>query len=216
MYQLVGLLRGRAGHVGRRNALAVMDCERRLAIDLEARVQRAFLRYPVALACCSLLYAANQVVITPTVLWLLHRSDPGHCRLVRRRLLLAVAAASIWHAVQPVTPPRSMSIGIVDTVSQRTPLKLDSQLVRSLYNPTAAMPSLHVATALLTSSAVREASRSRCTRTAAAVYPALVGVSVIATGNHFVLDIAGGTALAAGTTLAVRQGVSCRKVDRCR
>jgi len=205
--QLVSLLRGRATGPGRRNAFAVLRAERWLVIDVEQRVQRAFLARPAALALCNVIYVANQFVITPAALWAVHRREPGVYAAARDRILVALFGATLWHAVQPVVPPRSLGIGIVDTVSRFTPLNLDSRLTRSIYNPNAAMPSLHMATALLTSRAMWDLGGGPVGRPAAVIYPGLVAAAVVATGNHFVLDIVGGSALAAAATLLIRRRV---------
>jgi hypothetical protein len=66
-----------------------------------------------------------------------------------------------------------------------------------LYNPVAAMPSLHVAFATLTGAAIADRLESRAGRVAAYAYPPLVALVVMATGNHYVLDAAAGAVLGA-------------------
>ena len=204
-YQLVNLLRGRTADVGHRNALALIKLERRLAIDVEQRVQRAFLARPAVLACCNVVYLANQVVATPAAMWALHRLSPAVYVPASRRIVLAMFGGTLWHAIQPVAPPRSLGIGITDTVSRHTPLDLESRLARFLFNPTAAMPSMHVAASVLTGRAMWELGRGWYVKAAAVIYPGIVAVAVVATGNHFVLDILGGLAVTA-VALAICPG----------
>jgi hypothetical protein len=74
---------------------------------------------------------------------------------------------------------------------------LEHPLLVRLYNPVAAMPSLHVAFAVVTGTAIAERAEARSAKAAAYLYPALVTAVVAATGNHYVLDAAAGAALGA-------------------
>jgi hypothetical protein len=56
----------------------------------------------------------------------------------------------------------------------------------------AAMPSLHIAWAVWCTVALWRLSKSRWLRTIAVAYPLVTSLAVLATGNHFVLDILGG------------------------
>ena len=60
----------------------------------------------------------------------------------------------------------------------------------------AAMPSIHVAFAVLTAAGLRDAGRSPWTRRLAPGYPPAVALVVFATANHYVLDAVAGWALA--------------------
>ena len=67
----------------------------------------------------------------------------------------------------------------------------------AFYNPVAAMPSLHVAFAVVTGGEIAERSGSVVVRTAARAYAPLVATVVAGTGNHYVLDAVAGAALGA-------------------
>ncbi len=56
------------------------------------------------------------------------------------------------------------------------------------------MPSVHIAFAVIAGLSLARCGRSRWSRAAGYVYPAYVAVEVIATGNHFVLDVIAGAA----------------------
>jgi hypothetical protein len=70
---------------------------------------------------------------------------------------------------------------------------LEHRWLVKLYNPVAAMPSLHVAFAVVTAAAL-----------AAASYPPLVSLVITATGNHYALDAVAGAALGAGARRLTR------------
>ena len=86
-------------------------------------------------------------------------------------------------------------------------------------NQLAAMPSLHIAWAVWCTLALWQISARTWVRCLAVLYPCMTALAVLATGNHFVLDLAGGlAAIAAGG--GDRGG--CRRAggswpgDRCR
>jgi membrane-associated phospholipid phosphatase len=94
--------------------------------------------------------------------------------------------------------------GFVDTLAQSSVLNHGSGLIQLAANPYAAMPSVHAADALIVGFAMAMLVRSRWARIAWTLWPSWVWFSVMATGNHFWLDIAGGAGLAvvAGTWVA--------------
>ena len=75
----------------------------------------------------------------------------------------------------------------------------------SLANPYAAMPSLHTATALLVGSSAVLLCRHPVAKAVWALYPGLVVFSIVATANHFLLDVLAGICVAILAILTVRQ-----------
>jgi membrane-associated phospholipid phosphatase len=69
-------------------------------------------------------------------------------------------------------------------------------------NPVAAMPSLHVAFAVLVALFITTRLRSRW-RFLLVAYPVAMGFALVYTGEHYVLDLVAGTGYAIGTHLAV-------------
>jgi membrane-associated phospholipid phosphatase len=86
-------------------------------------------------------------------------------------------------------------LGFVDTLSGFG-INHDSAIVRADSNPYAAMPSLHAADALIIGVALAFLVRSRWLKTLWVLWPAWVWFSVMATGNHFWLDIVAGIVVA--------------------
>ena len=82
-----------------------------------------------------------------------------------------------------------------DTITTQTGLALDSKLTTSFYNPIAAVPSLHAGFAVAVSAALAAAARRRSWRLLAWLWAPIVCLAVVATGNHFVADIAAGVAI---------------------
>jgi hypothetical protein len=178
----------------RRNALRLVSLERNLGIALEGRVQAWAVRRPRVAHALNIGYAALNVGLTLGVLVTLHRRrDPAY-RTLRRGVLLAHAGALPVFLVFPVAPPRVVP-GFVDTMAVVSRVDLEHPLLVRFYNPIAAFPSQHLSLAVLTGAALRKRASRRSSRAAASAYAPLVGIVVVATGNHFVLDVAAGAAL---------------------
>jgi PAP2 superfamily len=184
------------------HALQVMSLERYLHLDAEDAVQRAFLSSPL-LPVLNYVYLAAQDVVLPAALVLVYRLNRGTYRTLRNTLLATWALALPVYALFPTAPPRLAGLGIVDTVSTGSPMRLDSGAATALANQFAAVPSLHVGFAFAIGIAVAAAVRTPVLRAAALLWGPLVLLTVIATGNHFVFDAIAGLAItAAGYALS--------------
>lgn len=176
-----------------RNARRICDLEERLGLLVEPRVQRRLLPRTRLLAVLNVAYVTLNVVLTVGWLTLLYRRrDPRFHRFRRAAALSLVGACPVF-ALFPCDPPRSLD-RFVDTVGDI--LDLDSGLVVRLYNPVAAMPSIHLAFAVVTGAAMRETASSGAVRALARAYPPAVFGTVVATANHYVLDGIAGSGLA--------------------
>jgi len=117
------------------------------------------------------------------------------------------SSATPVYAAFPVAPPRLAGIGMVDTITAQTGVALDSSLTTSFYNELAAVPSLHVGFAVAIGVALAAALRQPILRLVALSWGPVIGLAVVATGNHFVFDIAAGVA-AAGAGYVVGAAVA--------
>jgi membrane-associated phospholipid phosphatase len=141
-------------------------------------------------------------VVGLTLLWVYLRRHQHFARF-RNTLLLANALGLVGYVLLPTAPPRMFpSLGFVDTLAAFGGLNHGSGLVQLASNPYAAMPSLHAADALIVGVTLAYVCRSWWSRLVWALWPAWVWFSVMATANHFWLDVVAGAALAA-VTLAV-------------
>ena len=110
--------------------------------------------------------------------------------------MLATAAANVVFWAWPAAPPRFSVPGMADILVTRDILgAAHPRGATSLVNLYAAMPSLHVAWAAWCAIAVVAACRSRWRRLAW-LYPAVTTLVVLGSANHFLLDAAGGLAVA--------------------
>jgi hypothetical protein len=198
LYLLVGriVLRRDGRAWARRNAHRVVALERRLHLDVEPAVQRMLLRFPRVVHGLNVGYGLFNVTLTVGWLVLLFtRNDEGYLRF-RRTCMLAYLGAQPVFLVFPTAPPRVLD-GFVDTISEISGLDLEHPFLLRFYNPVAAMPSLHVAIALVTGAEIAERAGSLPVKALARGYAPLVALVVAGTGNHYVLDAVAGAALGA-------------------
>lgn len=194
LYSIVKSVFGGTLKEGKANAQAVAALERRLGIFREAEAQRYFAKRPVVMQFWNAFYVVSQVVVLPSTLYLVYRHRRPAYPFVRNLAIISWCGGVVWYALQPVAPPRHAGHA-VDTVSTQTPLDLDAPFVRAFYNPVAAMPSLHVGMAPVVAWALVALTRNPATRAVGVAYPGLVATATVATGNHYILDIAGGLAV---------------------
>ena len=194
MYSLVRGVFGGSLETGRQNAAALIDLEDRLGILVEPDAQRLFLDNHLAMPFWNFFYPASQVIVLPLTLFLVYRYRRDAYPFIRNMAIISWTAGLVWYALQPVAPPRLAGLG-VDTVSHQTFFDLDSSFIRAFYNPVAAMPSLHVGMAPVVAWALWRLTTRRWTQALGLAYPLLVATSIVVTGNHYILDIAGGLAV---------------------
>ena len=130
------------------HAHRVVALERWLHLLLEADVQHAARALPGLTRVLGAAYLTLHLAVTAGVLLWLHQRRPAAFAFVRTTLLFASAFALVGFLAYPTAPPRLAGIGIADTVSNGH-IDLNKGLVSSLYNPYAAVPSMHVGYALI-------------------------------------------------------------------
>ena len=170
----------------------IIALERHLHLYGERAVQNAVRALPGVPTLLGLAYIVLHFVGTAAFLVWIHRRRRAHFPLVRNTLIGATAVALVLYLVYPVAPPRLAGLGFVDTVSQNAKVNLSSDLLGSLYNPYAAVPSLHFGYALLVGVTLGALARRRLVRLLAWSYPALMMLVIVGTGNHFFFDAAAG------------------------
>jgi hypothetical protein len=196
IYQAARVVAAGSYPVALAHAHDIVALERSLDLDFEGSVQRAFLNSPL-LDVLNYVYVAAQNLVLPAALVLLYRLDRVVYRVLRNTLLATWLLALPVYALYPAAPPRLSGLGIVDTVSTGSPLKLESGTTTSLFNQFAAVPSLHVGFAFAIGIALAAALRNPILRAAALMWGPVMLLTVVATGNHFVFDAVTGLAITA-------------------
>jgi hypothetical protein len=200
------LCRGLAGggeEAAERHAETIVRLERRLHVFGEAAVQHATHQVVGLPSLLGYAYVTLHLVVTAAVLTWVYRRRRHAYRSLRNALVLANALAVVGYTVFPTAPPRLAGVGVADTVSKATSIDLTSTLVSALYNPYAAVPSMHVGFALLVGASVARLAQRPLWRLAGAAYPVFVLLVIVATGNHFFFDAAAGALVAAVASAAV-------------
>jgi PAP2 superfamily protein len=184
------------------NAERIVELERRLGIHVEPELQALLLPRRRVVAVLNVAYVTLNVGLTVGWLWrLFRRRDPEYHSL-RRAAVLATLGAQPVFLLFPTAPPRTLD-HFVDTIADVSGVDLDTGIVARLYDPIAAMPSIHITYAVVTASGIARTSRSPLARALAPAYPPAVAFVIFATANHYVLDAVAGAALGlAGLRLA--------------
>ena len=199
LYRLVrGFVDGDAG-AAFENARLVVDVERGLGLFFEPGLQAWALGQSWIVDGASWIYVHSHVVVTLGFLVWLYLAHNGAFYYVRNMFMVAMGLALAGYVLFPTAPPRFLpEWGFTDTVVTL----VGEQTARGaefLYNPFAAVPSMHVAFALMIGVPAMMLARRRAVKAAWAIYPLVVTFVVVVTGNHFWLDAALG-ALVAGVS----------------
>jgi hypothetical protein len=202
-FQLYRLVRGLADDPGSANAAFsnardLIHIEQALNIFVEPSMQAFASGQEWLLDGASWLYINAQTSITLGALaWLyLFRNESFY--FVRNMFLVAFGVALIGYTVFPTAPPRFFpEWGFFDAVSDFTGVAQDSVTINELFNPYAAVPSMHVAFALMISVPLAQFVRWRAMKVFWAIYPLIVVFVIVVTANHFIADAVLG-AVAAG------------------
>lgn len=120
--------------------------------------------------------------------------------------LVAMGLALVGYALYPTAPPRFLpELGFTDTVGALTNTGQDSHAVSLLVNQYAAVPSMHMAFALMIAVPGLSLARSTAARAWWSAYPLLVLFVIVVTANHYWFDAVAGAAVACMAALAARQ-----------
>jgi membrane-associated phospholipid phosphatase len=179
------------------NGWRVIDVEQRLAGRGELTLQGWTQSSRVLQTLVSWTYWNSEfTVVGLALLWVYFRRNEAFLRF-RNTILLANVLGLFGYVFLPTAPPRLFtSMGFTDTLSQFGGLNHGSGLVELASNPYAAMPSLHAADALIAGVILASVVRRPVWKAVWLLWPAWVWFAVMATGNHFWLDVLAGIVLA--------------------
>jgi membrane-associated phospholipid phosphatase len=197
-YALVRSLADRDPSRAFANGLRIVDFEQRTTHQLfELTAQRVADSSQVLLTAAAWTYWNSEfTVIGLALLWVYIRHHDAFARF-RNAVLLANILGLFGYALLPTAPPRLFpSFGFADALDSMTLLNHGSGLVGALANPYAAMPSLHAADSLIVGLILAGLVRNRVGKVLWLLWPAWVWFCVMATANHFWLDVVAGALVA--------------------
>jgi hypothetical protein len=145
----------------------------------------------------SLTYWTSEFVVVGIALLYVYLRKHESFRRFRNWILLANVLGLVGYVLLPTAPPRMFqSLGFIDTLGSLSSMNHGSSFVNVAPNPYAAMPSLHAADALIVGITLVSVTRRRWLRLLWALWPLWVWFCVMATANHFWLDVVAGVAVA--------------------
>jgi hypothetical protein len=183
-------------HVALAHGEAMLAFERSLGIAPELGLDRWLAVHPTLALAISDYYDNAHFIVTLGLLgWLWWRRADIYRPL--RNVLVAVnvvAFAVFW--LYPVAPPRMLThFGFKDIVASSGAFgSWHTGALASAANQLAAMPSLHMAWAGWCTLVIWRATTKGWLRAIALLYPCITAFAVLATGNHYLLDVLAGLA----------------------
>lgn len=179
------------------NARTLVDVERALGLFFEPGLQAWALGQSWIVTAANWMYVNTHFLVTMTFLIWLYFARNHAFYYVRNMFMVAMGLALAGYVLFPTAPPRFMpEWGFADTVASFYG-EAATNTAHVFYNPFAAVPSMHVAFALMIAIPAIKLVRPRPLKALWAVYPLLVTFVVVVTGNHWWLDAALGVAVAA-------------------
>jgi hypothetical protein len=186
------------------HARDIVSLEKSLHVFVEPSVQHWAIGTGFIDDVGSWMYLNTHFVVTTCTLAFIYLFRNDHYYFVRNMFMVAMGLALVGYVVYPTAPPRMLpELGFVDSVSDFTGVSSDSE-VNALFNPYAAVPSMHVAFALMLSVPMIRMARHRATRVLWAFYAPVVTAVVVLTANHWVFDAVTGALVAAVSAFAAQ------------
>jgi hypothetical protein len=202
LYRLVrGFVDGQAS-LAFENARLLVDIERSLGLFFEPGLQAWAKGEEWLMFGANWMYVNSHFVVTTTFIVWLYLARNHAFYYVRNMFMVGMALALAGYVAFPTAPPRFLpEWGFTDTVAGYFGESAENT-AGALYNPFAAVPSMHVAFALMVAVPAFFLVRNRMLRGLWAVYPALVTFVVVVTANHYWVDAALGALVAAASACA--------------
>jgi membrane-associated phospholipid phosphatase len=180
-----------------------VQLESRLGIAREGDLQRLIIDHHWLVTLANWVYIwGHWPLIAVSAAWLF-RHRPDAYRLMRTAIFASGAVGMLIFLAYPVAPPRLTGLGLTDTVTQY------SHAYRALQPPSlmdryAALPSLHFGWDLLLGLTLARFHPRTLVRVLGALMPVAMGLAVVVTANHYVIDVVvGGIVALSGLGIAV-------------
>ncbi len=189
-YSLLSYLAPGTKNAALAHAHDIARFEARVGLFMEPGVNRWLSAHPILAQLASIQYAATFFLMTGAAMLILWIKAPAYYSRARWTLVVMTLGALVTYWTYPLAPPRLVDdFGVVDAVAHHT--SSYSQLFGTLANPYGAMPSMHTGWALWVAFMLGTyVWRSWWARLLLSIHPILTVVTIIATGNHYIVDAA--------------------------
>jgi hypothetical protein len=176
------------------NGERIVDFEQWLGIAWEDGIQAAIMGNDAFVTVANWIYIWGHwpVILSTAAVFYLWRRDRYY--LLRNALFISGGIGFLFFALVPVAPPRLLEIGLVDTVSGQSNAYRALQ-PPGLTNQYAALPSLHIGWNLAVGIVLFMTTTHLAVRAFAVASPLAMAFAVVATANHFIVDVAAGMAV---------------------
>jgi membrane-associated phospholipid phosphatase len=194
--------RGLADRDGVANAFAngawIIDFQRSLHSMIELSLQHFVEGSGFLIQATSVTYWLSQFAVVGIALSYVYFKAHDRFARFRNALILGNLIGLLGYVLLPTAPPRMFpQAGFTDTLAAHSTVNHSSTFVAFASNPYAAMPSLHALDALLVSVVMAGVVRRWWAKALWLAWAPWVWFAVMATGNHFWLDVAAGILVAA-------------------
>jgi hypothetical protein len=186
------------------HARQIVDLERALHVFVEPQIQNWAIGTGWINDVGAWMYLNTHFVVTTCTLAFIYLFRNEHFYFVRNMFMVAMGLALVGYVIYPTAPPRMLpELGFLDSVSDFTGVSSDAS-VNALFNPYAAVPSMHVGFALMLAIPMIRIARRRWVKVLWTIYPPVVTVVVVVTANHWIFDAATGAAVAGVSAVAAQ------------
>jgi membrane-associated phospholipid phosphatase len=172
------------------DATKIINFERLLHVFVEPSIQAWTLKAHWLTVIANFTYLNAHYLVTMGALVFIYFRRNGSFYFVRNMFMIAMAIALVGYALYPTAPPRLLpEWGFTDTIQQFTGITVERGAGSALLNLYAAVPSMHVCFALMVGIPMSLLVKRRSARVAWRLYPVLITFVVVATGNHYLIDV---------------------------
>jgi len=179
----------------------LLELEQRLNIAKETVLQTWTMNYEVLVHYFNVIYIYGHFPIIVILLAILYFRNPQGYGLLRNGLLLSALVGLVIWCLVPVAPPRLLSPGLFTDTLVMMPVKGGDIQPDFFANRYAAVPSFHAGWALLMEVAIWRATKRADIRAVTLLLTVSMFVGVVATGNHYFLDVLIGSVIVVGALL---------------
>src|SRR3954454_961846 len=186
------------------HARDIVSLERSLHVFVEPSVQHWAIGTGFIEDVGSWMYLNTHFIVTTCALAYIYLFRNEDFYFVRNMFMVAMGLALVGYILYPAAPPRMLpELGFADSVSDFTGVSSDSN-VNALFNPYAAVPSMHVGFALMLSVPMIRIVKRRWAKGLWGLYAPVVTAVVVLTANHWIFDAFTGALVAAVSAVAAQ------------